>query len=113
LAVLVYAYCVGERSSRRIECRIHEDVAFRVVGRNLHPGHATFARFRAMSGVGPDCPVVVMLWPFNRLAEALEWRAVKLIALCFFGLADVNPFAYPNHVVKMGSGRGEELNVRT
>ncbi len=28
LAVLVYAYCVGERSSRRIERRLVEDVAF-------------------------------------------------------------------------------------
>ena len=26
---------------------MHEDVAFRVVGRNLHPDHATLARFRA------------------------------------------------------------------
>jgi hypothetical protein len=31
LAILVYAYCVGERSSRRIERRLVEDVAFRVV----------------------------------------------------------------------------------
>ena len=28
LAVLLYAYCVGERSSRRIERRLREDVAF-------------------------------------------------------------------------------------
>jgi len=47
LAVLVYAYCVGERSSRRIERRLHEDIAFRVLGRNLCPDHATLARFRA------------------------------------------------------------------
>ena len=47
LAVLVYAYCIGERSSRRIERRLHEDIAFRVLGRNLQPDHATLARFRA------------------------------------------------------------------
>jgi transposase len=46
LAVLVYAYCVGERSSRRIECRLVEDVAFRVVGANQLLDHATLARFR-------------------------------------------------------------------
>jgi transposase len=46
LAVLVYAYCVGERSSRRIEQRLVEDVAFRVVAANQHPDHATLARFR-------------------------------------------------------------------
>lgn len=47
LALLVYAYCVGERSSRRIERRLVEDVAFRVVAANQHPDHATIARFRA------------------------------------------------------------------
>lgn len=47
LAVLVYGYCVGERSSRRIEQRLVEDVAFRVVAANQQPDHATIARFRA------------------------------------------------------------------
>jgi transposase len=47
LALLVYAYCVGERSSRMIEKRLVEDVAFRVVAANQHPDHATIARFRA------------------------------------------------------------------
>jgi len=46
LGVLVYAYCVGERSSRRIERRLVEDVAFRVLAGNLAPDHATLARFR-------------------------------------------------------------------
>ncbi|MFP5283022.1 MAG: transposase [Actinomycetes bacterium] len=47
LAVLVYGYCVGERSSRKLEKRLVEDVAFRVVGANQRPDHATIARFRA------------------------------------------------------------------
>ena len=47
LAVLIYAYCTGERSSRRIEKRLIEDVAFRVVAANQRPDHATLARFRA------------------------------------------------------------------
>ena len=47
LAVLVYAYCVGERSSRRVERSLVEDVAFRVVAANQQPDHATIARFRA------------------------------------------------------------------
>ncbi len=46
LAVLLYAYCTGERSSRRIERRLVEDVAFRVLAANQHPDHATLARFR-------------------------------------------------------------------
>lgn len=43
--VLVYAYCVGERSSRRIERRCHEDIAFRVAAANLAPDHTTLSRF--------------------------------------------------------------------
>jgi transposase len=47
VALLVYAYCVGERSSRVIERRCREDVAFRVIAANQLPDHATIARFRA------------------------------------------------------------------
>ena len=47
LTVLIYAYAGGERSSRRIERRLVEDVAFRVVAANQQPDHATIARFRA------------------------------------------------------------------
>ena len=46
LAVLLYAYCTGERSSRRIERRLDEDVAYRVLAVNQRPDHATLARFR-------------------------------------------------------------------
>jgi transposase len=46
LTLLTYAYCVGERSSRGIEHRCREDVAFRVICANQAPDHATIARFR-------------------------------------------------------------------
>lgn len=46
LGVLLYAYCTGERSSRRIERRLVEDVAYRVLAANQFPDHATVARFR-------------------------------------------------------------------
>jgi transposase len=46
LGVLLYSYCVGERSSRRIERRLCDDVAFRVIAANQQPDHATLARFR-------------------------------------------------------------------
>jgi transposase len=46
LTLLTYAYCVGERSSRGIERRCREDVAFRVICANQAPDHATIARFR-------------------------------------------------------------------
>jgi transposase len=47
VALLLYSYSVGERSSRRIERRCVEDVAFRVIAANQAPDHTTIARFRA------------------------------------------------------------------
>ena len=46
VALLLYAYAVGERSSRRIERHCEHDVAFRVIAANRVPDHATIARFR-------------------------------------------------------------------
>ena len=46
VALLLYAYCDGERSSRRIERRCREDVAFRVLAANQAPDHTTICRFR-------------------------------------------------------------------
>jgi transposase len=47
LALLVYGYAVGQRSSRAIERLCHTDVAFRVVCALHVPDHVTIARFRA------------------------------------------------------------------
>jgi hypothetical protein len=47
VALLLCAYAVGERSSRAVERRCREDVAFRVICANRAPDHATIARFRA------------------------------------------------------------------
>jgi transposase len=47
VALLLYGYCRGERSSRVIERRCVRDVAYRVIVGGLHPDHATIARFRA------------------------------------------------------------------
>lgn len=47
VALMVYGYCVGQRSSRMIERLCWRDVGFRVVAGNLQPDHATIARFRA------------------------------------------------------------------
>src|SRR5215213_3206586 len=46
VALFVYAYAIGERSSRGIERRCRDDVAFRVITANHAPDHATIARFR-------------------------------------------------------------------
>jgi len=46
--VLVYAYCVGVFSSRRIQRRLVEDVAFRVLAAGNTPDFRTIADFRKM-----------------------------------------------------------------
>ena len=46
VALLLYAYCRGQRSSRGIERECLEDVAYRVIAANLRPDHTTIARFR-------------------------------------------------------------------
>jgi transposase len=64
VALLLYAYAVGERSSRQIERRCREDVAFRVIAANRAPDHTTIARFRA------------------REAQPLADLFVQVLALC-------------------------------
>src|SRR5918994_951479 len=44
--VLVYAYCVGVFSSRKIQRRLVEDVAFRVLAADNQPDFRTIADFR-------------------------------------------------------------------
>lgn len=44
--LLLYGYCHGVTSSRRIERKTHEDVAFRYLAADQHPDHDTIARFR-------------------------------------------------------------------
>lgn len=46
VGLLLYGYCLGVRSSRALERRCAEDVAFRVLSANLAPDHVTIARFR-------------------------------------------------------------------
>jgi transposase len=45
VALLLYAYARGLRSSRAIERACEEDVAFRVIAAHQRPDHATLARF--------------------------------------------------------------------
>jgi transposase len=54
--LLLYGYCQGLVSSRKIEKATHESVPFRVLAANQHPDHDTIAEFRrrhlsALSGL--------------------------------------------------------------
>jgi len=44
--LLIYGYCRGVASSRRIERGTYEDVAFRYLAADQHPDHDTIANFR-------------------------------------------------------------------
>ena len=56
VALLLYGYCVGVPSSRKIERKTYEDVAFRVIAGEEHPDHSRINEFRrvhleALSGL--------------------------------------------------------------
>jgi transposase len=81
VALSVYAYAIGVRSSRAIERRCREDVAFRVITANQAPDHATIARFRVrhesaiaelFGGVLELCAKAVRRCPRRRIAAGIS-----------------------------------------
>ena len=64
LLLLLYAYCVGTVSSRRIERACYEDLAFRVLTANQQPDHSRISEFR------------------RRNLEALSDLFVQILRLC-------------------------------
>jgi transposase len=91
VALLLYAYCLGVRSSRQIERLCQRDVAFRIVAGNLRPDHATVARFR------------------QRHAEALKGLFTDILRLCKeAGLVKVGVVALDG--TKMAAGAAPEAN---
>jgi len=44
--LLIYGYCIGKMSSRKLEQATHDDVAFRVLSCNQQPDHDSIAGFR-------------------------------------------------------------------
>jgi len=77
LAVLLYGYCTGVRSSRQIERRCHEDVALRVLSGNSTPDHVTIARFR----VRHEHALAGLLVQSLRLSAAAGMVRLGLVAL--------------------------------
>jgi transposase len=89
VALLLYAYAVGERSSRQIERRCHEDVAFRVICANRVPDHATVARFRV------------------RHEQALAATFTQVLALCArAGLVTVGVVALDGSLISGNASPG-------
>ena len=44
--LLLYGYCIGINSSRKIEKATYDNVAFRYLAADQHPDHDTLASFR-------------------------------------------------------------------
>ena len=56
--VLLYGYCTGVASSRRIAQRLHEDIAFRVLAANSTPDFHTISDFRKDHlAAWPNCSI--------------------------------------------------------
>lgn len=44
--LLLYGYCTGNYSSRKIQAKTYEDIGFRYLAADEHPDHSTLAEFR-------------------------------------------------------------------
>jgi transposase len=77
VALLLYGYCRGVRSSRQIERSCLEDVAFRVICANAGPDHTTIARFRRRH----EQALKTLFTASLRLCARAGMTAVGLVAL--------------------------------
>jgi transposase len=77
LVVLLYAYAGGLRSSRKIERRCREDVAFMVASGLCYPDHVTIARFRK----GNDAAVEDLFVQVLRLCGRAGMGSLEHVAI--------------------------------
>jgi transposase len=93
VALLVYAYCVGKPSSRRIERATYEDVAFRVLSGDQHPDHDCIADFR------------------KRHLEALAGLLLQVLRLCQkAGLVKLGHIAIDGTKVKANASKHKAMS---
>jgi transposase len=93
VALLLYAYARGMRSSRAIERACEEDVAFRVIAAQQKPDHATVARF------------------VERHQEALAGLFGEVLTLCAkAGLAKIGVIAVDGSKVHANASRDENVD---
>src|SRR4051812_11636149 len=93
VALLLYAYARGIRSSRVIERACEEDVAFRVLAAPQRPDHATLARF------------------VERHEEAIAGLFGEVLTLCArSGLAKVGVIAVDGTKLQANASRNENLD---
>lgn len=93
-ALLLYAYCVGIPSSRKIEQRTHEDIAFRVLAGNTHPDHTCLSEFRRIH------------------LEALSALFVQVLKLCQrMGLVKLGVVALDGTKLKANASKHKAMSM--
>src|SRR3954469_19494271 len=93
VALLLYAYARGIRSSRVIERACEEDVAFRVLAAQQRPDHATIARF------------------VERHQDAIAGLFGEVLTLCArSGLAQVGVIAVDGTKLQASASRNENVD---
>jgi transposase len=91
--LLIYGYCVGIFSSRRIERATFEDVAFRYLSGDQHPDHDTIAAFR------------------ERHLEALKGLFLQVLKLCEkAGLVKLGHVALDGTKVKANASKHKAMS---
>ena len=93
--VLLYGYCVGVASSRRIAQRLHEDIAFRVLAANNTPDFRTISDFRKDN------------------VDALSGLFVQVLALCQqAGLVKLGHVALDGSKVKANASKHKAMSYQ-
>jgi hypothetical protein len=93
VALLLYSYCIGVPSSRKIEQATYHSVAFRVLTGDQHPDHDTIAKFR------------------KRHLKALSALFVQVLRLCRkAGLVKLGHVALDGSKVKANASKHKAMS---
>jgi transposase len=96
LGLVLYCYCKGIRTSRRIEAACLDDVGCRILTGNQHIDHATVARF------------------LRRHREGLKALFVQVLALCAQrGLVDLSAVAVDGSPMQAAAARSSNRSLRS
>jgi len=94
-ALLLYAYCIGMPSSRKIEQATYHSIPFRVLTANQHPDHDTIAEFR------------------RRHLKALAGLFVEVLLLCRqAGLVKLGHVALDGTKVRANASKHKAMSYR-
>ena len=108
LAILVYGYCTGIFSSRKLEMATYDSVAFRYIAAGSHPDHDTLATFRRRF-------IDELAGLFVQVLEmAKEMKLLKLGTVCLDGTkihanASRHSALSHGHIVKLEAQLKQEV----